>query len=211
MRKLLDCQHCDEAGRKVQRLAKALAAGLPVLDGVVLLPEEPLPTAAELSAALCRISDEDAAPPVTEEPLPTAAELSAALCRISDEDAAPPVTEEPRFVVRSSAQAEDQLGRSAAGLFLSLTNVSLDGVRAAAAEVRASGHSALILDYCGQYVPVAVLIQPMVQAERLGVLFLLPDGSACVEERPAHSPEWSDVCPGHLPTDDTSALLHGAR
>ena len=137
MRKLLDCQHCDEAGRKVQRLARALAAGLPVLDGVVLLPEEPLPTAAELSAALCRTSDENAAPPVTLE---------------------------PRFVVRSSAQAEDQLGRSAAGLFLSLTNVPLARVRAAAAEVRASGRSALILDYCGQHVPVAVLIQPMVQA-----------------------------------------------
>ena len=184
MRKLLDCQHCDEAGRKVQRLANALAAGLPVLDGVVLLPEEPLPTAAELSAALCGISDEDAAPPVTEE---------------------------PRFVVRSSAQAEDQLGRSAAGLFLSLTNVPLDGVRAAAAEVRASGRSSLILDYCGQHVPVAVLIQPMVQADRLGVLFLRPDGSADIEDRPAHAPEWSDVCPGHLPTDDSSALLQGAR
>ena len=43
------------------------------------------------------------------------------------------------------------------------------------------------------------------------ILEHLPDGSACVEERPAHSPEWSDVCPGHLPTDDTSALLQGAR
>ncbi len=184
MRKLLDCQHCDEAGRKVQRLAKALAAGLPVLDGLVLLPEEPLPTAKELRAALSRISDTDTTPPATAE---------------------------PRFVVRSSAQAEDQLGRSAAGLFLSVTNVPVDGVLAAAAEVRASGQSALILDYCGQHAPVAVLIQPMVQAERLGVLFLLPDGSASVEDRPAHAPEWSDVCPGHLPTNDTSALSQGAR
>lgn len=184
MRKLLDCQHCDEAGRKVQRLAKALAAGLPVLDGVVLLPEEPLPTVEDLRAALSRIADVGAAEPVTVE---------------------------PRFVVRSSAQAEDQLGRSAAGLFLSLTNVPLDAVRAAAAEVRASGRSALILDYCGHHVPVAVLIQPMVQAERLGVLLLLPDGSASVEDRPAHTPEWSDVCPGHLQTDDTSALSQGAR
>jgi len=52
MQALRDCATLAAAGPKAQRLARALRAGIPVPDGVVLLPGEPLPTAAELASAL---------------------------------------------------------------------------------------------------------------------------------------------------------------
>jgi hypothetical protein len=46
------CAGLVTAGPKARRLAQARRAGLPVPDGLVLLPDEPLPTEAELVAAL---------------------------------------------------------------------------------------------------------------------------------------------------------------
>ena len=72
--------------------------------------------------------------------------------------------------------------------------------------VRASGDSAAVRGYCGDRVPVAVLIQPMVTAARLGVLYLHPDGSAVCEERPAGTSEWSDVTPRLLPAPSRASV-----
>lgn len=166
---------CDEprAGEKARRLCRAQRRGLPVPDGIVLLPKDEL--------------DETA--------------LAARLSQLGE-----------RFAVRSSSIAEDGRGRSAAGLFLSRTDVSREQVVAAVATVRESGASLAVLAYCGTAVPVAVLIQPMVAAQRLGVLYLdATNGSAVCEERPADAPEWASVTPRILSEGDTSPLLDGAR
>lgn len=52
MHALRDCTELSEAGPKAQRLARALRAGIAVPDGVVLLPNEPLPSPEELASAL---------------------------------------------------------------------------------------------------------------------------------------------------------------
>ncbi len=118
-----------------------------------------------------------------------------------------------RFAVRSSSTQEDLPGRSAAGLFLSRLRVRLEEVADAVAAVRESGNSEAVRLYCGAAVPVAVLIQPMVIAERLGVLYLdlYAAGSAVCEERPAAAPEWAQVTTRALPPDDPSPLAKGAR
>lgn len=115
------------------------------------------------------------------------------------------------FAVRSSAAQEDLAGRSAAGLFLSRTSVPGEGVAAAIREVRESGRSEAVVSYCGQPVPVAVLIQPMLNAERLGVLHVGADGQAVCEERVADAPEWANVTTRLLPPTDDSPLAAGAR
>lgn len=167
---------CDEprAGEKARRLCRALRRGLPVPDGIVLLPGDAL--------------DEGA--------------LAAGLVQLGGE----------RFAVRSSSAAEDGRGRSAAGLFLSRTDVPRQAVAEAALAVRESGAGPAVLAYCGAAAPVAVLIQPMVQAARLGVLYLdEKNRSAVCEERPADAPEWASVTPRSLSADDKSPLLDGAR
>ncbi len=116
-----------------------------------------------------------------------------------------------RFAVRSSSAQEDLATRSAAGLFLSCTHVPLAEVADAVLAVRESGHSATVQRYCGGPVPVAVLIQPMVAAERLGVLYLRPDGGAVCEERSASAPEWAAVTNRALVPSDDSPLGVGAR
>jgi pyruvate,water dikinase len=57
MRRLDDCADRVEAGRKVRVLAQLRAAGLPVLDGSVLEPDEPVDEAA-LAAELARLGGE---------------------------------------------------------------------------------------------------------------------------------------------------------
>lgn len=49
---LRDCATQSEAGPKAQRLSRAMAAGLQVPDGVVILPSEPLPSDEQVVAAL---------------------------------------------------------------------------------------------------------------------------------------------------------------
>lgn len=167
------CGDRPEAGLKARRLAQARGLGLPVPDGVVLLPGVPLDPA-RLQAELKRLG---------------------ASC----------------FVVRSSSQAEDQPGRSAAGLLLSVLNVPAAAVPDAVVQVRASGQSAAVRAYLGGPVPVAVLIQPQLQALRLGVLSLDADGTAWVEERAATEPEWGHTARRDLTEAADRELLHGAR
>ena len=200
--RLRDCAAQDEAGPKARRLGRALVLGLPVLDGLVVLPGAPLPDAGALAAALAGL-----VPPV---PAPRVL-LSLGPGLVPGPRAgAPPAG---RFAVRSSAAVEDLAERSAAGLFLSRVNVPPDEVAAAIEAVRASGQSAAVRAYCGGPVPVAVLIQPMAAADRLGVLWLEPGGAARCEERPAAQPEWSDVEPREPDARDPgdAALLSGAR
>ncbi len=52
---LRDCVALAEAGPKAQRLARASQLGLPVPDGVVVLPSEPLPSLTDLQDALLRL------------------------------------------------------------------------------------------------------------------------------------------------------------
>lgn len=171
---LRECCEEPRAGEKARRLGRALRRGLPVPDGIVLLPDDEL--------------DEKA--------------LTARLVQLTGE----------RFAVRSSSIAEDRRGRSAAGLFLSRTDVPRQSLAEAVVAVRDSGASPAVLAYCGAAVPVAVLIQPMAAATRLGVLYLDgTGGSALCEERPADAPEWASVTPRILSADDKSPLLDGAR
>ena len=106
---------------------------------------------------------------------------------------------------------EDLPGASAAGLFLTRTNVAIEDVEAAIAAVRASGESLLVRTYCGVPVAVTVLIQPMVAADKLGVIYLDSSANAVCEERPADTPEWATVTTHALAADDPSPLALGAR
>lgn len=170
-----DCTALAEAGPKAMRLAQARALGLPVPDGLVLLPDDPVPSYEALAAALSR--------------------LGSAV---------------PRYVVRSSAQAEDRAGQSAAGLFHSVLNVSASDIASAIAAVRRSGHSPLVQAALGGPVPVAVLIQPQVPAARLGVLYRSQHGDLRCEERDADAPEWSDVTVSRYAATEKSPLSVGA-
>jgi phosphohistidine swiveling domain-containing protein len=190
------CGQVPAAGAKARRLAAARQLGLQVPAGLVLLPDEPLPSAAELAAALEQLAADAAlvAPPAASSFLPEGVQLQSPFAGGLPGTGAPAASE-LRFAVRSSAAIEDLAGRSAAGLFTSSTEVARGDVLAAITAVRASGDSAAVRSYCGGPVAVAVLIQPMVPAARLGVLYLRPDGSAVCEERPVGTSEWSDVTP----------------
>lgn len=158
MKRLRDCGGVAAAGRKAELLARAIAQGLPVPDGWVVLPDEPMEhVLAALPQALAALGGR-------------------------------------RFAVRSSAQVEDVPGRTAAGLFHTATDVPAEQVGPAIAAVRASGATAQVQAYLGplgQGADVAVLIQPQVEAARLGVLYVGEDVFA--EERPADEPEWGAV------------------
>lgn len=120
------------------------------------------------------------------------------------------------FAVRSSALKEDLPGRSAAGLFLSHTAVPKEALADAVRAVRESGQRPEVQHYFGSAVPVAVLIQPMVAAEQLGVLYICRSGqsnlTAICEERTADVPEWSHVSARTLSTasDKDAPLIAGA-
>lgn len=139
---------------------------------------------------------------LADDPLPSQDVLVAALSKL-DPDAT-------RFVVRSSAQAEDRAGQSAAGLFHSVTNVSAHDVQSAIEAVRQSGSSDLVSVALGGPVPVAVLIQPQVAAMRLGVLYRSQHGDLRCEERDAETPEWSDVTVTRYAAAEHSPLSVGA-
>ncbi len=184
-------------GPKARRLAAALRLGLPVPDGLLLLPEEDVDPAV-LQAALSELGASA---------LPSASAES----RLGLADSLEPAASPPRFAVRSSAMYEDLPGASAAGLFLTRTNVAAEDVAAAIAAVRASGESLLVRTYCGEPVAVTVLIQPMVPADKLGVIYLDSRANAVCEERPADTPEWATVTTHTLTADDPSLLAVGAR
>lgn len=183
-------------GPKARRLAAALRLGLPVPDGLLLLPDEVI-EAAVLQRALGDLGSD-----------PPPAESEGEGVSLG-ERLAPPTA--PRYAVRSSAMYEDLPGASAAGLFLTRTNVATEDVEAAIAAVRASGDSLLVRTYCGGPVAVTVLIQPMVAADKLGVIYLDSSGHAVCEERPADTPEWATVTTHALTPDDPSPLATGAR
>ncbi|MFO0573646.1 MAG: PEP-utilizing enzyme [Polyangia bacterium] len=201
---LRDCvgDRAAAAGRKACRLGEALRRGLRVPDGFVVLPDEPLPTPAQLEAALVALV-----------PAPSAG---------AGPGVAPPGPG-ARFAVRSSAALEDQADRSAAGLFCSRVDVAAADVAAALAAVRESGQSEAVRAYAGGPVKVAVLVQPMVAAERLGVLLLDDDNDegakAVCEERAPGTPEWGEVTVRSLgPARDAgldaeldAEILKGAR
>ncbi len=134
------------AGGKARSLAAMFQDGLPVPDGVVLLPEA---------------FDGDA---LTTEARQWLAEELARLGR------------DHRFAVRSSALSEDSASDSFAGAYESVLDVPADRVPAALATVRASGRAARVAAYAAargaaDVGEVAVVIQLMVPAERAGVLF----------------------------------------
>ncbi|PFG18273.1 pyruvate,water dikinase [Propionicimonas paludicola] len=134
------------AGGKARSLAAMRQGGLPVPDGVVLLPASF--DGDELTAE-------------------ASAWLTGELSRLG---------RERQFAVRSSALSEDSASASFAGAYESVLEVSADQVPSALATVRASGRAARVAAYAeargaddtGQ---VAVVVQLMVPAERAGVLF----------------------------------------
>jgi pyruvate,water dikinase len=182
------CAGRFEAGTKAETLARLRRQGLRALDGEVLLAGEAVEEGA-LAAALARLAGGQV---------------------------------EARFAVRSSSTLEDRLGRSAAGVFESVIGaVGLEGVKAAIARVRASAMAEPARAYlagrvaeAGVTPTMAVLIQPVVDAERLGVARSIDVGHAggfLVEERAAAEPEWADVEASRLPADATGALGDGLR
>jgi phosphohistidine swiveling domain-containing protein len=134
------------AGGKARSLAAMFQDGLPVPDGLVLLPSSF--EGDELSAE-------------------AAAWLSGELARLGRSQS---------FAVRSSALSEDSAAASFAGAYESVLEVPADQVPAALATVRASGRAARVAAYAeargaDDAGEVAVVVQSMVPAERAGVLF----------------------------------------
>ncbi len=138
------------AGGKARSLAAMFQVGLPVPDGVVLLPAS-------------FVGDE-----LTAE---AAQWLTGELARLG---------RDRRFAVRSSALSEDSATASFAGAYESLLEVPADQVGAAVAGVRASGRAQRVAAYAeasgaasrtDSTDQVAVVVQVMVPAQRSGVLF----------------------------------------
>jgi rifampicin phosphotransferase len=118
------------------------------------------------------------------------------------------------YAVRSSADLEDRAGLSAAGVFESVIGArNLDSVTVAIERVRASAMTEAVSAYLeargagGAPPRVAVLVQPVVAAARLGVARSRDDGGFLVEERSPTEPEWGDVS-AH---DADAALADGLR
>lgn len=165
---------CAAAGSKAETLARARAAGLPVLDGFVVLPDEEV--------------DE--------------AELARELARLDGAGDGRGIV--GRFAVRSSASVEDRPGLSAAGVFETVLDVTRGEVAAAIERVRASAWSGAARAYLAARggetkAAMAVLVQPMARSARLGVLHTAPlervgdEETMAAEERDAGAPEWGEV------------------
>lgn len=140
---LPDAGDVDIAGSKAAALSRCAAAGLPVLDALVL------------TTAFTR--DIDAGAPLAGHPA-----LDSVLDQMGDGP----------FVVRSSSTVEDQVGSSMAGRFASVLDVrGRDELTDAVREVIDSRHAAVEGTEVPTDHPIAVLIQPFVVSVRGGVLF----------------------------------------
>jgi pyruvate,water dikinase len=140
---LTDAGDEQVAGSKAAALSRAAAAGLPVLDALVL------------TCAFTRDIDGGT-------PLAGHAALDAVLEQFGDEP----------LVVRSSSTVEDQLGSSMAGRFASVLEVrGLAELTAAVRTVLDSRRDAVQGTDLPEDHAIAVLIQPFVAAQRGGVLF----------------------------------------
>jgi pyruvate,water dikinase len=165
LRDLDECAGVAAAGRKAETLARLRAAGLPVLPGLVALPDVAVDAMADAAAIAAEVRAR----------LPGAA----------------------RLAVRSSSTVEDLPGASAAGVFASEIGVAPEDVAGAIVRVRASADDEPARAYLaragGVAAAMAVLIQPLSTASRLGVARRLDGGRFLVEERAAGEPEWGDV------------------
>ena len=192
------------AGGKARSLAAMFQAGLPVPDGVVLLPSSF--AGDELTAEAAHW-------------------LAGELTRLG---------RDRRFAVRSSALSEDSADASFAGAYESVLEVHPDQVSSAIATVRASGRAVRVSAYAeargaDDAGEVAVVVQLMVPAERAGVLFTvhpltreldtmlgntvaglgeaLVSGSATASEFTLHRPDAAYQGPDEL--RPFAAKLHG--
>lgn len=167
------CQDPVRAGGKAARLARALAAGLPVLPGLVV------PVSASRDALGRALADADslgkhgAQFQVMETPLPRLAALPAAAAKLGD-----------RLVVRSSSPLEGSSRWT--GAFTSFLDVSPDAVLTAVRGVWASTLGRDALDR-GQRTGVepaghgmAVLVQPQMEPEFGGTAEVADDGDVTV-------------------------------
>ncbi len=145
----------------------------------------------------------DAVVVLPSEPLPSLVDLQGVLEGLRQS----PWESSTRYVVRSSALAEDLAGQSAAGLFLSVVGVPLEEVAAAIEQVRTSGETALVKMALGHSIPVAVIIQRQVEAARLGVLYRSQHGDLRCEERDASAPEWTDVTVSRYGPEEVNPLV----
>lgn len=129
-------------GNKAHRLGLMRAAGVPVPAGVLLTPA--------FLAAFAGVST---------------AQRKARLDRLWRELAGGPL------VVRSSANGEDNVDHSFAGVFESVLDVDRAGLEAAILKVEASFKAARVASYGANGGTGSILVQRMIAAEFAGVLF----------------------------------------
>jgi phosphoenolpyruvate synthase/pyruvate phosphate dikinase len=165
-------------GSKAARLAQTGAWGFSTCDGfcVGFGALDDLLARSLTGELRARLGDRDgavarreAAAACAEAPLPAdlAGELEDGIRRL-----APDAT--TRLAVRSSAAAEDGVGHSFAGQFLTCLDVEPAGVERAMRQVWASLWSDTVVDYCNAFAlrppaRMAVIVQPMVRACRLAI------------------------------------------
>ena len=165
VRALADVSGDDIAlvGSKAATLATLKRAGFPVLEGVVLTTEA-------LENALTAAGLDKSARPADIEAMPLPAEMMQALAH------AVQLLKTNRLAVRSSGVAEDLPDASYAGQYETVLNVPPADLASAVRRCWASAFSDQVKAYgrthsSGEQVALAVLIQPMVQAEAAGVAF----------------------------------------
>jgi rhodanese-related sulfurtransferase/membrane protein insertase Oxa1/YidC/SpoIIIJ/phosphohistidine swiveling domain-containing protein len=139
---LKDVSRLENCGNKAYRLAKMMAAGMPVPDGIVLTP-----------AFMARMAAVSAST--------RHHELGWIWRRLGN----------AQLAVRSSGSSEDGANHSFAGVFESVIDVDRDGLEAAIARVHASFDAARVSSYGVAAGAGNILIQCMVEAEYSGVLF----------------------------------------
>jgi pyruvate,water dikinase len=150
-------------GNKAATLATLKRAGFPVLDGVVLTTEA-------LDTALTAAGLNKSARAAEIEAMPLPAELMQALAQAVQR------LETNRLAVRSSGVAEDLPDASYAGQYETVLNVPMADLPSAVRRCWASAFRDQVKAYgrthtSDEQVALAVLIQPMVQAEAAGVAF----------------------------------------